>query len=50
MKLVLNFIYRQLKIGFVILNKKAIVLILAVMAMELEEKLNLIEEFFQLCD
>ena len=38
MKLVLNFVYCQLTIGFVILNKKAIDLILVVMAMEFEEK------------
>ena len=34
----LNFVYCRLKIGFVILNKKVIVLILAVTTTEFEEK------------
>ena len=42
---VLNFVYCQLTMGFVILNKKAIVLILLFMATEFEEKRDRIEEF-----
>ena len=43
-KLVLNFVYCRLAIGFVILNKNAFALILVVMATEFEEKWNFIEE------
>ena len=38
MKLVLNFVYGRLTVVFVILNKKAIALMLVVMATEFEEK------------